>query len=332
LTVRIQTLRAGFVALGLAAGAAACDNAGSALEVGTEDTGLVQVFVYLDRDGSGTISALDTAYSGAKIRLLPPAGTASLQTITSPTDGNVRFQDVAFGQYRVGIDTASIGDSLRVAAIDSGSVQITFVVPARVAIIRLAYPEATIAQARSMPVGQRVFLRGLLTSFAQAYRDGSVHLSDATGYLRLTHVTFLGGGTGNNLGDSVTVLARTASENGQPTADQARVARLAAHAAPIPIALTTAAAATANGGVLDAALVQLTAVVVADSGASGVDFRVGVNDGSGPVNLILDANLPFPRSIFPPGRSLTVKGVLVPNGAGGWSVKPRDTSDMIFNN
>ena len=88
----------------------------------------------------------------------------------------------------------------------------------------------------------------------------------------------------------------------------------------------------ASGGVLDAALVQVIGAIISDTATVAPDFRVTASDGSGPVQLILDANLPFSRTAFRPGRSMNVKGVLVPDGQGGWNLKPRDIGDVSFNN
>jgi len=84
--------------------------------------------------------------------------------------------------------------------------------------------------------------------------------------------------------------------------------------------------------VLDAGLVQIIGALVSDSMTVSPDFHVVASDNSGPITIILDANLPFGRTAYRVGRSITVTGVLVPNGSGGWYLKPRSTGDIVFNN
>jgi hypothetical protein len=96
--------------------------------------------------------------------------------------------------------------------------------------------------------------------------------------------------------------------------------------------VSTATAATANAGLLDAGLVQITGAIVSDTATVAPDFRITASDGSGSLTIILDGNLTFFRGNFRVGRSINVKGVLVPDGSGSWTLKPRDPSDVNLNN
>ena len=60
------------------------------------------------------------------------------------------------------------------------------------------------------------------------------------------------------------------------------------------------------------------------------NFPLG-SGGTGSLQMILDANLAFPRAAFAPGRSMQAVGVLVPNGIGGWVIKPRALGDVVLN-
>ena len=71
---------------------------------------------------------------------------------------------------------------------------------------------------------------------------------------------------------------------------------------------------------------------VSDSLTVAPDFKVTVSDASGNLVIILDGNIPFARGNFRPGRSINVKGVLVPDGVGSWTLKPREVGDVVFNN
>jgi hypothetical protein len=128
----------------------------------------------------------------------------------------------------------------------------------------------------------------------------------------------------------VSVLGLTSSRAGQPTLDNALISRLAQRPAPIALSVATGTAATANVGTLDAALVQITGALISDTATVAPDFKVVASDNSGNLNIILDGNINFNRSAFRPGRGIIVKGVLVPDGQGGWSLKPRDVSDVLL--
>ena len=95
--------------------------------------------------------------------------------------------------------------------------------------------------------------------------------------------------------------------------------------------MSTGVAASASGGVLDAALVQITGGIISDTATIAPDFRITVSDGSGTLLIIIDGNLQIPRSIFKPGSSMIVRGVLVPDGFGTWTLKPRTGGDIVIN-
>jgi hypothetical protein len=165
----------------------------------------------------------------------------------------------------------------------------------------------------------------------QSFRDTTSHLSDSSGAIRLTRVALRGGLTGNNPGDSVSVLGVTSSRAGQPTLDQAVISRFGTRPEPIPLPVGTGPASNAGNGIWDAALVQITGALISDTATIAPDFKVVVSDGTGSLDMILDGNLQFPRTAFRPGRSVNARGVLVPNGVGGWVFKPRALGDVTLN-
>ena len=329
-TSRHRTLAACGALLAVLAG---CQNAGSDLGFGAAQTGGVFVGLYLDRDGSRVQSAtIDTVFAHARVALLARGSTDTLQVVISDALGVAQFDEVPVGEYRIAVDPISIGDSLVVQDISPADVRLTAGGPVPIVVIRLGYPEFSIRAARALPFGKRAFIRGVVLVGVQAFRDTTSHISDTSGQIRLTRVQLRGGLTGNPPGDSVSVLGTASSRGGQPTLDVAIVSRFGNRPAPIPFSITTATAATANGGVLDAALVQVIGALVSDSVTIAPDFRVIASDGTGPIKIILDAHQPFSRASFRPGRSINVTGVLVPDGAGGWNLKPRDPNDVGFNN
>lgn len=311
----------------VACAALGCSNAGSNLGFAPSATRTVITQVFLDRDGSGSLTSPDTLYRGARVFLRPAGGGEAIQTDTTSLQGLSFFEGVSVGEYSVTIDPASVGDSLQVDLIEPDVFPLRAGDTAAVVTARLTFPQFSIRQARNQPAGKRVLIRGLVLAGVQSFRDTTSYVQDTSGQIRLTRVSLRGGLTGNSPGDSVTVLGTVSSRAGQPTLDQAIITLVGTRPAPVPFFITTAVAALASGGTLDAALVQVTGAIISDPAAVPPDFRVVGNDGSGPLTVLLDSFGGFNTSNFQPGKSMTVRGVLVPTGTGQWQLKPRNSSD-----
>ena len=301
---------------------AACDPAGGDLGFGAEPTGDVAVAVYLDRDGSATPTVPDTVFQGARVSLRPQGGGVAVATVTSDAQGIALFSAVRLGDYLVTVDQASIGDSLLVARITSDTIRVAAIASQVAATVRLAYPEVSVRQARLLPAGRRVFVRGLVLAGVQLFSDQSSHMADTSLAVRLTTVALQGGLTGNAAGDSVVVLGTVAQANGQPVLSNARVTRVATRPAPIPKPVSSAAAANAQNGALDADLVLISSVVVSDSMTVAPHFRIVASDGSGAVTIELDANLGISTAGFRVGRISTCVACWCRRGRGPGSSGP----------
>ncbi len=309
---------------------AACDNSGFDLGFPAEKTNTVVAIAFLDRDGSRTITLpTDTTFAGARIALLQRGSGDTLRTVLTDTRGVARFTNVTLGDYRIAVAPGSIGDSLQVAGIDSANIRVARANDTTIVVVRLSYPEVTLRQARALPPGRRVFVRGIILAGVQSFRDTTSHAADSSGAIRMTRVVLRGGLTGNTPGDSVSALGYTSSRLGQPTLDQAIISRFGTRPPPLPSIIGSGTAATASGGTLDAALVQVVSAIISDTVTVTPDFKVVASDGSGSFTVILDANINFVRSIFRLGRPMSVRGVLVPDGQGGWSLKPREVADAV---
>ncbi len=308
--------------------ALACSNAGSDLGPDPAQVRPLTVVLYLDRDGSGNQTPGDTAFTGARVELRPLGGGRPVQTAVSTRTGEAFFE-VPVGYYAISVDPASIGDTLAVGNIDPDFVQLRFDDIPLVVTIRLTFGELSIRAVRQLPIGRRVLIRARVLAGVQVFRDTTSHVADTSSQIRLTRVALRGGLTGNLPGDSVTVLGTVSTRGGQPTLDQAVITLLGNRPPPIPVSLSTAGAAAAFGGVLDAGLVQITGALITDTATIAPDFLVVGNDGSGPVRVVLDAVTGINRATFIPGRSMTVRGVLVPVGDGTWALKPRGPEDTF---
>jgi hypothetical protein len=318
-----------YAAFGFLVVMGACSNAGGDLGPPPTITNSVSVDVYLDRDGSRSPSPLDTLFQGARVALLVGSSSDTLKAVTSNAQGRARFDKVPLGQYTVTVVPASIGDSIEVQKIDSANIRVRAADTNTVLLVRLGYAELSIRAVRALPAGKRVFIRGKVLGGA-TFADGTTHVSDTSGQIRLTNVSLLGGLTTTIPGDSVTVIGESSSRDGQPTLDDAAISRLIQRPAPLPLTVLSGTAANANNGLLDAALVRVTSLLISDSSTVSPDFRVVATDGSGALTIILDGDLNFNWTLFRPGRTMIVRGLLVPDGLGGWVLKPRDVSDVTL--
>lgn len=193
-----------------------------------------------------------------------------------------------------------------------------------------SYPTVTIAQARNLPVGRRVQLVGLALNGWATFADSTVNLVDATGStiraLRVAPVNLFAG-------DSVRLVATIGALNGETMLLGANATVLATgRTLPAPQPLSTKAADNASGGTLDAALVQVAKAVVKDTLTLPTgDYRLHVDDGSGPLTVVLDRDLGLRLTPFVPGATIDFTGLLIPNtGGASWFLKPRAATDTFI--
>jgi hypothetical protein len=318
-------------------GMLACTNAGEQNTLPTLTRGSIGVVTYLDRNATHTLDTGDTVYAGIRIALLLPGGTDTLRTATTNDQGIASFDSLPIGTYRIVVDRHALGDSIGVVVGDTGVIQIVALPPSASAaarVVRLGYTEVDLAQARALPVGKRVIVRARVTSPLQAFRDTSAFLNDTSGYIRVLHAVAQTGTAGNVAGDSVLVLATTDSAGGQPVLSGGHFTRIAGGLAPTAQLISVAEAVTANHDSLDAAYVQLSNVTIVDTMAATPDFAITVADSADStttIKVVLDQLLNAPHSVFVPGHTATLRGVLIPNGDGTWYLKPRSATDVVLN-
>ena len=320
----------------LLAGLVACSNAGAKLTLPNLASGGIAVGVYLDRNGTHALDKGDTVLAGVRLALLVPGGSDTLRTATTNDQGVATFDSLSIGTYRLVVDRLAAGDSIGTVAGDTGVVRLTGNPDslARSRLIRLGFAELSIAEARTQPAGRRVLIHGKVVSPRQAFRDSSAFVLDTSGSIRITGAVGQPGSAGNNIGDSVLVLGTTGQEEGQGVLIGGLFTTISGGLAPLPKLLSVTAARTADGGAADAELVQLSNVVITDTISATPDFILKVADPGTPdvtITVLLDQLLNAPRSLFPPGRTGTFRGVLIPVGDGTWILKPRGALDIILN-
>jgi DNA/RNA endonuclease YhcR with UshA esterase domain len=194
--------------------------------------------------------------------------------------------------------------------------------------VTVRFPPIPISAARAATIGTRVIVNGLLTSRWGAFGDSTMHVVDGTGSIRVssaTPFTFVAG-------DSVRVIGLLVQRDGQPTISEAAVTRLGSGQLGVPPVLTTAQAASAQGGTRDAALVGVRGARLLNTQTLGSDILLSVNDGSGLLEVILHSSANVrPNPELLPGAVLDLTGVLVPaaTGPARWQLKPRGTADVV---
>ena len=110
--------------------AAACTNAGSDRLLSVSAKGIVAGFSYFDADGSLSLNAGDDSLPNVGLKLVSAADTTvTIATARSTVSGKFRFTDVPVGVYVVRADTTTLGDSVRVAKVDSATVTDTVGLP-----------------------------------------------------------------------------------------------------------------------------------------------------------------------------------------------------------
>lgn len=321
--MRTRLLRpACLAALGLVLGA--CDSpTDRQLEI--EALGTIYGVVYVDRDGNDALTGPDTPVPTVRATLTRPGATEVISEGRTDAAGRVRFFAVPVGRYQINIDAGALGDTLRMARPDT-SFTVT-ALDSTVAFVRLRFREATLAEARAMPPGRALTVDGVALNDRGTFGDSTVSVSDGSSTIRVVQV----GGTAVSAGDSVRVVGRTAVRDGQPVIGgnpQVFVIGKAV-ASPVARSLGTGAAAGADDGRADAALAVIAGATISDTATVAGNFRVTVDDGSGPLVVQLDdaADIdPEPRIAL--GASLDATGVLIPESGGSWVLKPRRTSDV----
>lgn len=304
-----------------------CSNDGADLGIALPGGGGISAQIYYDRDFSGNPTAADTAFAGLPVFLLVAGTQDTVGTDTTDANGAVNFSNLTSGPFTVSVDSALVlGDSM-VTTLTPARATVTSGAAAPFISIRVGYPVLTIQEARSGAAGRKVVVAATVLAGSQSFSDTTVHVRDTGGALRLTQIVVTIGGTVLP-GDQVRLLGRIASRTGQPVLDSARIALVGLGPAPVADTLTSAEAANALVGTRDADLVRVIAGAVTDTLTVGADFRVTIDDGSGPLEVLIDSALQLGAGPFVPGDSLNVAGVLVPLGGGNWQLKPRAQLDI----
>ena len=316
-----------------------CGNAGEDRVLSISAVGSVQGEVYFDRNGNRVQDAADTAMRQVRVRLIATGSSDTVASVLTDSVGEFRVPSVAIGTYVVAVDTTTIGDSLRV--VQQSASQIAVAPGASVAVTAaVSFPIVTVRAARQLPLGRKVFVEGLVLVPRPTFGDTTGHMADTSRAIRLTRMR---ASPATAIGDSVRFLGHLVSRDGQPALDDVALFPLGISGGAAPVVTTAAVARTANGGLLDAALVFVGGVIIVDTATTlGTgspplnDYRIVVDDTpadtAGRLEVLLDGHAGFTGAVLAPLRPdsvVHVTGVLVPTTGGRWRLKPRILTDVV---
>ncbi len=320
-----HTLAAAVVAL-LVTHACEADYSNRVYEV--QLTGDVRVILFRDNNLSGgTFSAGDSPLRLAPVTLRRTASSVDARTLDTDSVGLALFRSVAPGRYRIELPQTVLGDSLlHIDAAREFTVQWLDTVKLDVGV---RFASHSISEARSLPVGKKVFVRGIVLNAPGLFGDSTVHLADSVGAIRMSRVR----PSSIQSGDSVQLLGVRSNRDGQPTYNVVDVLDRGTTDPLLPDSVSTLVAAAADGGRLDAALVRVFGAVIASATARPDGLLLTTSDGSGTLGILLSSNITSfnPLSRFTPGRTLTATGLLIPDPAqpGRWILRPRGGGEIL---
>ncbi|HEX9729015.1 MAG TPA: hypothetical protein VGA37_10965 [Gemmatimonadales bacterium] len=314
-------------ALLIAAATLACENAGVDRVLSITAAVDVTGFAYIDRNGDRNPSQGDSALGGVAIRLVPVGSRDTAARGVTAANGDFAFPQVPVGRYEVvALDNPTLfGDSISVVRIDTSLITLTPADTLGIEVaVAISFPIVTIAEARALAVGTKVFVEAIVLNQRDTFGDSTVHVVTETGAIRVTRMR-----TAVLPGDSVRLLARRERRDGHPTLDDPLVEPLGQGSAPPVERLNTVQAGSADGGRLDAALIRLIDVTISDTATVAGDYVLVVSDSLGTVDVVFDQDAGLTRTPYVPMVLIDVTGLLVPTGAGTWRIKPRTSSDVV---
>jgi hypothetical protein len=306
---------------------AACESPVAERVIDDNANGHVRVFLFVDTNLNGAFNAgVDTQVDSVILFLRAKGAAADSPSLRTDSAGFAGISAPA-GRYRVIVPPAVLGDTLFI--INGGD---EFTIAANDTLqkgVTLGFGLISPTQARTYAQGRTVWLTGIVLNPPAAFGDSTVHVSDTINAIRAVDVR----PSPIFTGDSILFFGRRTSRDGQPAFDVDAFLIRGQLTTPPPDSLSTARAATADGGKRDARLAKIANALISDTSTTSTgDRRLRVDDGTGSLEVILSSNLNFtPLSAYAPGARVTVTGLLVPDPGdfSRWRLKPRGRSDIV---
>jgi hypothetical protein len=319
----------GLVLLGLVA-LAACDREPS-FSIGPDGIATVNVQAYLEYDGQRGFGGFDQPAEGLRFELVLPGSGTAVASGVADEDGVIQLEQIRTGTYDLRVDPDYLGDTLVMANIDTTRVTLS---PSDVVTVQVGVtpPTRTMAEARTLPEGRRVWITGMALNSRGTSIDRAVHvLEEGFGAMRVVFPAATGGAPG----DSVRVLGRTVGTGSRRYLSDGLL-RVVASAVRLirPLEVSVAEARTAGGGALDARLVIIQGGTVTDTVTIPfVGLRLTVGGAANGVHVLLPQQNGFGSPNIAPGRPVvSITGLLVPEDAPAqtWQIVPRGGGDVEF--
>jgi len=250
---------------------AACDDSSATIPV-IDATTAVGGVVYLDVDGSETLTARDLPVEGGIVILTSPGSGQVLAADTSLSSGEYLMEDVPVGTVDIAADSSFLADSLLQVPLDTTRYSLTADEPLARSI-GVTFPQRSVRETRDETAGITIFTQGVVLNARGQAPGGAIHVEGPDATIRV----LVPPAVQPSVGDSVRVQGRTAVELGQPVLQNGRLFGLVAGARDVvPQTITLDQAESADGGELDAALVAVTegTVVTQDTIPEGIRLRV----------------------------------------------------------
>ena len=291
--------------------------------------------VYNDVNGDGNYDAgVDEPGVGLTVGLLLPlegGEDALIDEVVTDAEGLYEFPILAPQQFKLSFQALGTMDYGAAGAIRTVDVPPNTAVTYDVTFTGTQDVVITIAEARALPTGTAVIVRGFVTVPPGIFTSGSggvnseIWIQDATGGIAVFSVPSADAAT-MALGDELEVSGTTSVFNGQLQIGSPAVTELGGSAVQDALALTPAQYAAIEH---EGELVVVGAITVTTVPASGTAFNVTgtLSDGSTATIRVAGANTGLTTSSFTVGGRYFVTGIMT-QFRGAPQLKPRYAEDV----
>jgi hypothetical protein len=308
--------------------AAACEDSPE-FSVGLAGTGTILLQAFYDYDGQPGPGGADDVAPGLRFEVLLPGSNTTVASGVTDGAGLAALALIPTGTYELRVDPDYLTDTLELAWIDTTAVSFT---PGDSVALRVGVtpPTRSIADARALPEGRRVWVEGMVLNSRANSIDGAVHMrASEGGALRARFPAATSGAPG----DSARILGVAVGQGSRRYLGDGLLRVVASAVRPIlPVVVSLADAPGAGGGALDAELVVIQEGTVTDAATIPFVGQV-VTISAGGANLevvFLEQNGLGGFMVVPGMPVVSVSGVLVPdpNNLGRWQLVPRGGADI----
>lgn len=305
----------------------ACDDSTATVPV-IESTTAVSGFFYLDVDGSETLTGVDVPLQGGIVILTAPGTDQVLGADTSLAGGEYVIDGVEVGTVEISVSPDFLADSLLQVPLDTAQFSLRADEQRR-QDMGVTFPQRSVLEARAEDTGITIFTQGVVVNSRGQAPGGAIHVEGPDATIRVIVPPAVQG----LVGDSVRVRGRTGVDLDQPALLDGRLYGLVPGARDVdPRVVRLAEAGSADGGSLDAALVEVTQGTVVAQDTIPEGFLLTLEEGSDSLEVRLRREQGFgalPNEIGAPVIQLV--GLLIPVPADGtWQLVPRNPLDYVL--